>query len=122
MIMKNINKSHLFLFTITFILLITISLQASFAESTTITEEMQSGIAGGLSNSNIDEIILEKGTYRGTNNTGILINNSVTIRGNETAENVIINAENSRGIFTINCTLYIPAPDSSSVSTALVHR
>ncbi|MCL2686972.1 MAG: Ig-like domain-containing protein [Methanobrevibacter sp.] len=102
MIMKNINKSHLFLFTITFILLITISLQASFAESTTITEEMQSGIAGGLSNSNIDEIILEKGTYRGTNNTGILINNSVTIRGNETAENVIINAENSRGIFTIN--------------------
>ncbi|MCL2686973.1 MAG: right-handed parallel beta-helix repeat-containing protein [Methanobrevibacter sp.] len=100
----NIHKNLLFLFTITFVFLIAISLQGVFATSTTITEDMDSGIAGGLENPTINEIILEKGTYKGINNIGLNINNNVTIRGNDAPENVTIDATGFQNvsIFKVN--------------------
>ena len=102
MIMKNKNiYSAIVIMGI--VILVALSLQFVSAE-TSITNTTDGGIAKGINDAGLDDgiLILGAGNYTGSNNTGILINQSVTIKGNNLPENVIIDAQGINYIFAIN--------------------
>jgi len=98
------------LFIVAIILLATISLQAGFAITTpNVNNTTTGGINGTLNDPTTapgDTIILDDGTYKGTNNTGITINKNITIQG-KTKDKVIIDAEGARRIFLIGNNLNV---------------
>lgn len=74
------------------------------AAETTINNSTAGGINGAITNDPIDTIILDPGVYSGNNNTQIVINKSVTIKGNGPSNTVIIDGSNLYRIFNVTGT------------------
>ncbi|WP_157082479.1 beta strand repeat-containing protein, partial [Methanobrevibacter cuticularis] len=86
------------------ILLLAISLNASFAINNTTTGGINTAINGASPG---DTVNLDPGNYTGGNNRGITINKNVTIQGNGSAADVIIDALGSNRIFIISNNLNV---------------
>jgi len=102
--MKNKNNTHI-LAIVAILFLLALSLQAISAADIIVTNDTDAGgIKSGLDQvtDNDNVILLATGNYTGENNTGLNISKSVTIRGDDSPGNVIINAGSQRRIFTIN--------------------
>lgn len=75
--------------------------QANFAANQTITNS--TGISTGITNTgNGDTLTLQEGTYNKASDRGITINKNITIQGNTSTNNVIIDAQKIDRIFSIN--------------------
>ncbi len=74
------------------------------AAETTIDNSTAGGINGAITNDPSDTIILDPGVYSGNNNTQIVINKSVTIKGNGPSNTVIIDGSNLYRIFNVTGT------------------
>ena len=91
------------IFIIVSILLISCSLQASFANDYTITNSSNETILEGLDETGDgDTLFLSSGTYNKTNDFGININKNITLEGNGLQDSVIIDAQGNSYIFTIS--------------------
>ncbi|RBQ24259.1 hypothetical protein ALNOE001_03840 [Candidatus Methanobinarius endosymbioticus] len=66
------------------VFLLATTMQANFATTRTVDiTTARRGITGGLNSSaDGDTILLNEGTYTGSNNTNLTINKNVTIQGN----------------------------------------
>ena len=86
--------------------LIVCTLQTSFAANITIDEDSEGGIRGAITNATLnpgETVFLTPGTYNKTgNDTNFTINKNVTIEGNGSTEDVIIDAQGLSRIFTIS--------------------
>ncbi|OQD58387.1 adhesin-like protein [Methanobrevibacter arboriphilus JCM 13429 = DSM 1125] len=74
------------------------------AAETQIDNSTAGGINGAITNDPSDTIILDPGIYSGNDNTNIVINKSVTIRGNGPSNTVIIDGGNINRLFNITST------------------
>nr|WP_302578029.1 hypothetical protein [Methanobrevibacter arboriphilus] len=74
------------------------------AAETTIDNSTAGGINGAITNDPSDTIILDPGVYSGNNNTQIVINKSVTIKGNGPSNTVIIDGSDLYSIFNVTGT------------------
>lgn len=77
------------------------SLQTNFAADTSINPGNSTIKDGLVAVNNGETLTLDSGNYSGTNNKGLTINKSITIRGNGPINSVIIDAEKNSRIFSI---------------------
>ena len=71
------------------------------AANITINDTSSGGIHGALSSANSsDTIILQPGSYSGSNNTNLQVNKNITIRGNGSSNQVIINGSGVSQLFS----------------------
>jgi predicted outer membrane repeat protein len=102
---KAIIKTSILIATI---LLLAITLSSDFAATINVNSTDVGGIQEGLGTANnTDTLLLANGTYTGNNSTGIAINKNVTIQGNGSAADVVIDAQGQRRIFTIGNNLNV---------------
>ena len=100
--MKNKNNYQL-LIVFVILLLFAISLESSSAATANVND---GAIGGGIKQGLVDagpggNIILATGNYTGVNNTNLAISHNVTIRGDGSADNVIIDAKGLSRIFVL---------------------
>ncbi|MDR2967583.1 MAG: hypothetical protein LBU74_06510 [Methanobacteriaceae archaeon] len=83
-------------------LFIVCSLQTPYAANQTIDNTTVGGIAQGINNTGIGEILfLQPGIYNKAGDIGIMINKSITIQGNGSTDTVIIDGQKLKRIFEI---------------------
>ncbi|MCL2688092.1 MAG: hypothetical protein FWE58_06110 [Methanobrevibacter sp.] len=90
------------------IILFAMNFNPIVTDTISINNDTEGGISGAIANaSNGDIILLNSGNYTGINNTGITINKSITLKGKDPTDTVIIDAQDITRIFELDNNLNI---------------
>ena len=96
------------LFVMSFSPIFTGTVDDHMGNTLSINDTSKGGISGIIANaSGGDVILLDSGNYTGTNNTGITINKSITLKGNGPTDTVIIDGKSLTRIFEVENNLRV---------------